>query len=69
MQVGRALLITVLDMEDANPCSRVPRSPFRTVQAVRHWLLATIKVGLNRCCNLAHTVEGFEASACNYMSV
>lgn len=44
VQVGRALLITLLDMEDANPCSRVPRSPFRSVQGARDWLLATIKV-------------------------
>ena len=44
MQAGRALLITIADMEGCNPCSRVPHSSYGSVQGVRDWLIASIKV-------------------------
>ena len=43
VQVGRALLVTIADLEGCNPWSRVSQSPFSSVQGVRDWLLACIK--------------------------
>lgn len=48
MQVGRALLVTIADLEGCNPWSRVPQSTFGSVQGVRDWLLASIKQSATR---------------------
>ena len=48
VQVGRALLVTIADLEGCNPWSRVPQSPFNSVQGVRDWLLACIKQSATR---------------------
>lgn len=45
-QVGRALLVSVLDLEGCNPWSRLSSSCFGTVQNLRTWMIATIKVCL-----------------------
>lgn len=38
--VGRALLVAVLDLNGANPCSRLPNTAFRDAQGVRKWILS-----------------------------
>jgi len=37
-QVGRALAVSVLDLTNSNPCSRIPNSDYRSVNGIREWL-------------------------------
>eukprot|EP00742_Colponemidia_sp_Colp-10_P008326 GILJ01009012.1.p1 GENE.GILJ01009012.1~~GILJ01009012.1.p1 ORF type:complete len:738 (-),score=110.50 GILJ01009012.1:196-2409(-) len=42
-QVGRAIAVTLLDMCEANPYSRIGHTDFKTVKAVRDWVAAFIR--------------------------
>ena len=41
---GRALMIGLLDLEDANPWSRLPQSPYASLAGVRDWVKACLSV-------------------------
>lgn len=47
-QVGRALLISILDAVDQNPLSRVPYSAHKNLEGVREWLRKHISVANTR---------------------
>jgi hypothetical protein len=42
--VGRALLVSMLDLYSNNPCSRIPNSKYRTLDKVRETVSAEINM-------------------------
>ncbi|KAK3750638.1 hypothetical protein QZH41_012825 [Actinostola sp. cb2023] len=46
-EVGRALVVSVLDMTNCNPWSRLPTSEFSSVEGVRNWVRRFIKSAKN----------------------
>ena len=56
VQAGRALLTSIADLSNCNAWSRIPQSPYGSMDSVRSWLLACIKVCLHHALLMLHAL-------------
>ena len=46
--MGRCLLVSALDLREANPWSRIPNTEFKTMQGVRNWIASCLRTQVGR---------------------